>query len=228
MLFPFPYNGDSIAIRHIHQLKIRTFYSKEALPALTKPDLVTFFWFDDSGKLLSKRTAACDSCSTHPVFIANIDSAKIKSHKAVYNKSGQLAREESDKSLDVYGYDKTGRISYHAYIIPISTLDTSYDCTYHHYGDSGKPDWSVRFSFILHYNAAGNTRDTVSSRKSYARYLYKDGRLFRVLADLPTKVSGQPRFVINYKYISKNRWEVYFFDVEEDKNTCVWKVEEQQ
>ncbi len=226
MLFPFPYNGDSIAIKQIHQLKIKTFYSKEALTTLTQPDLVTFFRFDDSGKLLSKRTAACDSCKTHPVFIAHPDSATINSHKAMYNKNGQLAREISEHSMDTYGYDKLGRISYHAFIIPISIIDTSYDCTYHHYADHGKPDWSIRFSFILHTNVASGLRDTVSSRKSYARYLYKGGRLFRVLADLPTKISGQPRFVLNYKYISKSKWEVYFFNVEEDKNTCVWKVEE--
>ena len=228
MLFPFPYNCDSIAIKHIHELKIRTFYSKEALPTLTKPDLVTYYHFDDDGKLLSKYNATCDTCNTHPVLIANPDSANTKSHKAIYNKAGQLVREENSNAIDVYGYDKIGRIVTHVFLIPISKLDTSYDATYHHYAETGKPDWSVRFSFILHYNAVSKVNDTVSSRKSYARYLYKGNRLFRVLADLPTKASEEPRYFINYKYISKNKWEVGFFDVEENKNTCVWKVEEKQ
>lgn len=228
MLFPFPYNGDSIAIKHIHELKIRTFYSKESLPTLIKPDLVTFYRFDDDGKLLSKYNAACDTCNSHAVFIANRDSANIKSHKAIYNKAGQLVREESANAVDVYGYDKMGRISFHAFIIPISKVDTSYDLTYHNYNTYGKPEWSQRFSFILHRNTSTGTVDTVSSRRSYARYIYKNGRLFRVLADLSTRLSEEPRYVINYKYISRNKWEVGFFDVEENKNTCVWKVEERQ
>ncbi len=228
MLFPFPYIGDSVATKHINEIKIQTFYSKEALPALTRPDLVTFFQFDDNGKLLKKLTASCDTCNTHAVFIANRDSGNIKSHKAIYNSNGQLVREENENTIDAYGYDKLGRISFHAFVIPISQLDTSYDATYHHYGDNWKPDWSIRFSFILHTNTVSNTRDTVGSRKSFARYIYKNNRLVRVLADMPSKTSSDPRFVINYKYISRTRWEVSFFDIEKNKNTCVWKVDEKQ
>ena len=228
MLFPFPYTGDSITDRHIHEIKIQTFYSATALTVLSKPDLVTFFRFDETGRLLSKYNAACDTCKPHPVIIANSDSASVKSHKTKYNTAGQLVREENFNTIDAYGYDKLGRIYFHATVIPLGAIDTSYDVTTHHYGDNGEPDWSVRNSFTIHSNIKSKTSDTVGTRKSYAHYTYKGTRLLRVLADLPTKASNEPRFIINYKYISRIKWQVEFFDVAENKNTCVWKVEEKQ